>query len=301
VSLPVEPRHHEVRTNGVDLHVVTAGDPDAPPVLLLHGFPEFWYAWRGQIEPLVAAGYRVVAPDLRGYNRSAKPHPVSAYRLPELAADVAGLIDWATERADGDGDLPVVGHDWGGTVAFATALAHPGRVGRLVVMNTIYPARLDRIMPARQVVRSWYAFAFQLPWLPEALFRARDFAVPTRGLRQGAVTPAAFTDADLARYRGAWSRPGVPRATTNYYRAFGRDQLRRLLRRQPGPYADRRVAAPTLLLWGERDDALVPELAPRIADRVPDCRVQRYPDASHWLHHEFPDRVADDITAFVDG
>lgn len=298
MSLPVETRHHEVRANGVDLHVVAAGDPADPPVLLLHGFPEFWYAWRGQIGPLVDAGYHVLTPDLRGYNRSAKPYPVAAYRLPELAADVAGLVDWATDRAEAA--VPVVGHDWGGTVAFATALAHPERVARLVVMNTIYPARLDRIMPARQIVRSWYAFAFQLPWLPEALFRARDFAVPVRGLREGTVTPAAFTDADLARYREAWSRPGVPRAATNYYRAFGRDQLRRLLRRQPGPDADRRVAAPTLLLWGERDDALVPELATRTADRVPDCEVRRYPDASHWLHHEFPDRVAGDITRFLD-
>ena len=195
----------------VRLHYVEAGE--GPLVVLLHGFPEFWYAWRHQIEPLAEAGFRVVAPDLRGYNLSSKPPSVGDYDIALLAEDVRDLVH---ER--GEQRACVAGHDWGGAVAWATAGLHPEAVERLAILNAPHPrVFLAHLKDPRQLARSWYMGFFQLPYLPEELLR--------RGYRRtftGDARPGAFTEADLERYGEALNQPGAPTAMVNYYRALGR-------------------------------------------------------------------------------
>jgi epoxide hydrolase 4 len=249
--------------------------------VLLHGFPEFWYAWRHQIPALADAGYRVVAPDLRGYNTSDKPPRVRDYRPRVLAQDVADLV-----VALGAGSAAVAGHDWGGGLAWLLAMQHPERIERLVVLNAPHPIRLLKgLRNPRQLRRSWYMLAFQAPWLPERLVAARDFRALRRALRQQPTRPGAFTAQDIDRYVAAAAQPGALRAALNYYRAAFRAnplaQVRSL----------RRVDIPTLIIWGEQDRYLGRELAEPDRAWVPDVRVERIAEASHWVQADAPERV----------
>ncbi|HEX5726755.1 MAG TPA: alpha/beta hydrolase [Longimicrobiaceae bacterium] len=277
--------HREAVVNGVRLHWVEQGT--GPLVLLLHGFPEFWYGWRHQIPALAAAGFRVAAPDLRGYNLSDKPRGLAAYGVEPLVADAAGLIrHLGAERAC------VAGHDWGGVVAWWLAMLHPELVERLVIANAPHPRALAREMrKPRQLLRFWYAAFFQLPALPEALLRARDFAALERVLRHDPRRPGAFTDEDIRRYKESWRQPGALPAMLAYYRA-----VRRTRRPRTRP-----VAAPTLLLWGERDRALRVQLTEGLEPWVPDLRVERIPDASHWVLADAPGRVSERMADFLRG
>jgi pimeloyl-ACP methyl ester carboxylesterase len=271
--------HHRAVVNGVGLHYVEAGA--GPLVLLLHGFPDFWYTWRRQIPVLAEAGFRVVAPDLRGYNESDKPPGVASYRLKLLSADVAALI-----RHLGCARAFVVGHDWGGAVAWHTALTHSDVVERLVVLNAPHPAAFFReLRTPRQLLKSWYMFFFQLPALPEALCRRNNFAWLERALRRDPVRPGAFSDDDLCRYKLALSRPGALTAAINYYRALFRYTPRRLLGRMPP------ITVPTLLIWGEQDRYLGLALTEGLDRWVPGLRVERIADASHWVQADAPERV----------
>jgi epoxide hydrolase 4 len=262
---------------GVRLHYVEAGK--GPLVVLLHGFPEFWYSWRRQIEPLAAAGFHVVAPDMRGYNLSEKPRGRRAYDLPLLAGDIAGLIGhFGVERAD------VVGHDWGAAVAYGVASLHPDSVRRLAILNVPHPARmLAGLKTVKQLRKSWYMFFFQLPFLPEWLFRRNDFAIGKRVLRTS--SPGSFSDADLRRYVEAWSQAGALTAMIDYYRAALRQSPRGATSRM------RPIEAPTLVIWGERDIALGSELAEPEARWVKDVRMEWLPEATHWVQHDEPERV----------
>ena len=189
--------------------------------LALHGFPEFWYSWRHQLPALAAAGFRAVAPDLRGYNLSDKPPGVAGYRMEHLVADVAGLV-----RGTGRPRAAVVGHDWGGAIAWTFAMRHPELVERLVVLNAPHPAAfLRELRTPAQLLRSWYVFFFQLPGLPEWYVRRRDFALLERALRRGAVRPGAFSDEDVRLCKEALARPGALTAAINYYRAVFRGGL----------------------------------------------------------------------------
>ncbi|HEX5269697.1 MAG TPA: alpha/beta fold hydrolase [Gemmataceae bacterium] len=286
---PTVVRHKYATVNGVRLHYAEAlpaeADPNrtanVPLCLALHGFPEFWYAWRHQLPALAAAGFRAIAPDLRGYNLSGKPRGVTRYGVAHLVADAAGLV-----RATGHPRAAVVGHDWGGAVAWALAMRHPELVERLVVLNAPHPAAyLRELRTPSQLLRSWYVFFFQLPGLPEWFLRRHEFAFLDRALRRQVVRPGAFTDEDVRLYKEALGRPGALTAALNYYRALFRGGLRRA-REQVRP-----VTAPTLLLWGEQDRYLTPRLTEGLEPWVPDLRVERFADASHWLHAEWPERV----------
>jgi len=262
-----------IRGDGVDLHVVTAGDPADPPVLLLHGFPDFWYGWREQIPALVDAGYRVVAPDQRGYNLSETPRPVSAYRIERLVADAAAVIEW-TDRES----LQVVGHDWGAIVAWSLALRRPELVERLGVINVPHPTVFEETLRSspRQLLRSWYAVAMQLPRLPEWALARDDCALLARTMSSTA-RPSAFSGAELRRYRAAWQAPGTVRGMVNWYRAAARH----------GVDTPRdRVQQPTLVVWGRQDEALLPEMAEASVEHCADGRLERFPAASHWVHLE---------------
>ncbi|HEX2189336.1 MAG TPA: alpha/beta hydrolase [Longimicrobiaceae bacterium] len=278
-------QHREAVVGGVRLHYVEAGA--GPPVLLLHGFPEFWYGWRLQIPALAEAGFRAVAPDLRGYNLSDKPRGVDAYRVERLVEDVAGLV-----RHLGTGRAHLVGHDWGGVVAWYFAMLHPELLDRLVVLNAPHPAAFAReIVKPDQLLASAYAGFFQLPAVPELVLRAGDFALLERVFRTEPARPGAFTDADLERYREAFSRPGALTAALNYYRAFvrrGRPEVRT-------------ISAPTLLVWGEKDPHLVVRLTEGLDEWVPGIRVERIPEASHWVAADAPERVNRLLVDFLRG
>jgi pimeloyl-ACP methyl ester carboxylesterase len=283
---PVAHRYADLA--GVRLHYVEAGE--GPLVVLLHGFPEFWFSWRFQIPALAAAGFRVVAPDMRGYNLSDKPEGVESYALERLARDVERLIG-----ALGEERAVVVGHDWGGIVAWAVAMLHPERVEKLAILNVPHPERLSRGLRApRQLLKSSYAFFFQIPWLPERFIRAGDFAILRSVFRNDPVRAGTFGEEDIDRYVEALSRPGALTAAINYYRALARraPAVARSLRR--------RIEAPVMVIWGQRDLFLVPELAPPDPAWVPDARVERLPDASHWVQQDRPERVNALLLDFLD-
>jgi epoxide hydrolase 4 len=269
----------------VRLHYVEAGE--GPLVVLLHGFPEFWYSWRRQIPALARAGFRVVAPDMRGYNLSSRPGAVADYEIERLAADVRDLIHERGER-----DARLAGHHWGAAVAWAVAMNHPDAVRRLAILNLPHLRRLARgLRGPRQLRRSWYMLFFQLPWLPERAVAAHGWAALRRIFED--ARPGAFTAADVERYVEAWSKPGAIRAMINYYRAALRQNPWRTESRM------RPIAAPTLVIFGERDRHLRHELAEPYPADVPNLvRVARLPEASHWVNQDQPEQVAELLIDF---
>ena len=269
----------------VTLHYVEAGE--GPLVVLLHGFPEFWFGWRLQIEAIAAAGFRVVAPDMRGYNLSSKPSGISAYSGEKLADDIYGLIHELGEKS-----ATLVGHDWGGTVAWTTAMNHPEVVDRLVVLDAAHPRKLQKgLFSPRQLLRSWYFFFFTLPWLPERVVSAKRFRFFQRFLRDARP---AYTPEEMDRYVEAWSRPGAARAMLDYYRNSVLTPPWKAWR------AIRKVTAPTLVIWGKRDRYLGPKLAEPEHDDVPNLdRVVRLPNASHWVHHDEAEQVTQLLVDFL--
>ena len=269
-ALPEYIEHRYADLGGVRLHYAEAGE--GPLVVLLHGFPQFWYVWRSQIPALVEAGFRVVAPDLRGYNLSDKPPKVSDYRVEMLACDVERLI-----RACGEESAAVVGHDWGAIVALFTAMLYPKRVAKLAILNVPHPARFVRgLREPEQLRKSWYVFALQVTGPPGRWIERKVFARFLLDIRRDPARPGAFTEEDIGLYRRAMTRPGSLTAACNYYRA--------LLRRNPGRTRAllRKIEAPTLVIWGEKDRYLSSEVAEPDRAWVPNLRVERLPNASHW-------------------
>jgi pimeloyl-ACP methyl ester carboxylesterase/2-polyprenyl-6-methoxyphenol hydroxylase-like FAD-dependent oxidoreductase len=260
---------------GVQLHYVEAGE--GPLVVLIHGFPEFWYSWRHQLPVLAGAGYRAVAVDLRGYNLSDKPRGVEAYLLPTLARDIEGLI-----RGLGSESASVVGHDWGALVGWELAMRHPEAVERLAILNVPHPERMRAaLQTARQLRKSWYIGFYQLPAIPESYLRWGDFAAIRDALSAGS---RGSTPDDIERYIAAIARPGALRAAVNYYRALARLAIRDPSRSVP-------IEAPVLVIWGEQDPYLGAELAEPDRRWVPNLRIERLPDAGHWLQIDRPDIV----------
>jgi len=271
---------------GIRLHYVEAGE--GPLVVLLHGFPEFWYSWRHQIAPLAQAGYHVVAPDMRGYDLSDKPQSWRSYDTGLLADDIAGLV-----HSFGEQSAIVVGHDWGAAVAYTVAMRHPDMVRRLAILNVPHPTRmLEGFRTLRQLRKSWYMFFFQIPRLPEHLIARDDYSFAKRSLR--ADSKDAFTDEDLERYVDAWSQPGALTGMINYYRAA--------LRRSPGKTLAlmKPIEAPTLVIWGMRDRHIGSELAEPAPEWVPNVHVERIADATHWVQHDAPERVNELLLGFFD-
>lgn len=306
----VDVEHRLVDTNGVRLHCAIAGR--GPLVVLLHGFPESWASWRHQIAAL-APHFRVVAPDLRGLGESDKPAGVGAYALKELVADVAGLIE-----AFGEREAVVVGHDWGGAIAWTTAMERPDVVRRLVVLNCPHPAIFIRHLREnpRQLARSFYMLLFQVPWLPERVLGLRRAWLVGKAVRRSAVRLDTMTPEAIGTIRDAASRPGALRSGLNYYRALLRAPdapsayprwLRRFL------YGDRplegvrerledwpKVTAPTLVIWGEGDVALGRELTLGMEPLVTaPLQVKYIPLCGHWVQQEQPEVVNGHLLDFL--
>lgn len=279
--------HTSVVVNGVSLHIAQAGPADGPLVVLLHGFPEFWFEWRDFFAPLAQAGFRVVAPDQRGYNLSSKPQGVAAYRLDLLADDIFALADTLGRKT-----FRVVGHDWGSTVAWWMATRNPARLERLVTMDAPHPAvwmSAVRTDP-EQRRKSWYVQALRIPWLPEFLIRLGGYSGLTKALT-GAARKDAFTPEILAQYKTAWQQPGALTAMINWYRAVTSDDLV-----MPAP---KTLPMPALILWGDKDIYVGPKLAEACAALCADARVVHFPHAGHWLPHDEREAVTAELLQFL--
>lgn len=278
-------QHEYITTNGIRLHYVTQGE--GPLMLMLHGFPEFWYSWRHLI-PEFAKDYKVVALDLRGYNESDKPQQQSAYVMSEFVKDVEGVI-----KGLGYDRCVLVGHDWGGAIAWNFAYAYPEMLERLIVLNMPHPAKFaDGLRTPQQLLRSSYAFFFQLPVLPELLIQSSDYGAIESAFKGMAVNKSAITQADIEAYKDAASRRGALTAMLNYYRnAFPSMTLRDWSVLQ----------VPTLMIWGEEDTALGKELTYGTEKYVRDFQIRYIPNCSHWVQQEQPELVNRYMREFLAG
>ena len=272
-------RLREVAANGLTFEVAEAGEGDHL-ALCLHGFPELNYSWRHQMPLLAAKGYRVWAPNQRGYSDGARPGRVEDYGADRIVADAAALFD-----ASGARKLTLVAHDWGGAIAWMFAIKRVRPIERLVVMNLPHPmcfAAALKHWPQRR--RSWYIAFFQLPWLPERSLLRDDAAGIRNAFRGMAVDKSRFPDTVLDVYARAAQRPGAMTAMVNWYRAAVR-------RRASMSLGDGRVEVPTLIVWGEEDSALGLETLDGTERYVPDLTIRRLPGVSHWVQQEAPEQV----------
>ena len=282
-----ELEHTMLNVGSVRLHVVQAGPKDGKPVILLHGFPDYWGGWEKQIGPLAEAGLRVIVPDQRGYNLSDKPRGLSAYRLDALAQNVAGLMDVL-----GYQKTAVMGHDWGGLVAWAAAALFPPRVERLAVLDAPYPPVVfgSFLTHPEQLVKSSYMYFFQLPALPETALSRNNWERLIKNMRRTAP-PDAFSEEDFARYRAAWSQPGAMTTMLNWYRAL----FRRPFRLPPRP----QLPMPVLILWGGQDFALGRELGERSKAVCAQAQLVVFEGANHWIHRELAAEVNRRLMEFI--
>jgi pimeloyl-ACP methyl ester carboxylesterase len=275
----------------VTLHVVMAGAKDGKPLILLHGFPEFWYCWRKQIPYLAEKGFRVIVPDQRGYNLSDKPKKIADYKIGLLAQDVVNLA-----TALGHERFHLVGHDWGAAVAWWTALLFPERLHKLAILNVPFPSVMNQELSQgnwRQLLKSWYIFGFQVPYFPEWAMSTADFALLMRSMMESGKE-GSFMPEEMEEYKRAWAQPRALRSMVNWYRAAGQSAT------DSSQSSSRQVQImpETLILWGEQDKFLGKELAEKSLEVCRDGRLIFYPNASHWLQIDEADAVNQELAAF---
>lgn len=283
--VPLE--HAYADLNGVRLHYATAGHGKL--ILFVHGFPEFWYAWREQLAEF-GRDHQAVAVDLRGYNLSSKPEELAAYLLPALVEDLRSLADHLGHQR-----FVLVGHDWGGVVAWAFAMTHPDRLEKLVIINAPHPLVFQRELqhnPAQQEA-SRYILRFQSPEVEQVLL-ANDCAVLVEMVLGNDLRNGHLTEADRQAYLEAWTRPGALTGGLNYYRANRTGASAPPPAFRPGP-----IDVPTLVIWGMRDTALLPGNLDGLDQVVRNLTVERVTDADHWIVHQQPTRVNASIRAFL--
>lgn len=286
-----------VQANGLTFEVDQCGDGDRL-ALCLHGFPECSFSWRHQLPLLARLGYTAWAPNRRGHGRSSRPPHVADYAMPHLLADVAGLIDAAGMAAGGQRQVVLIGHDWGGAIAWLFVIRRVRPIERLIIMNVPHPALFfRRLFRFPQILRSWYIFFFQLPWLPEWLLSRNGAQAIGAAFRNMAVDKSRFPDEVLDVFRRQALQPGVMTAMLNYYRALSRhfpsprerEQMRRV------------IEVPTLMIWGEQDAALGKELTYGTDKLVRDLTCRYLPDVSHWVQQEAPETVNAMMEAWLTG
>ena len=289
MSLETDIKFDYAQLSDVKLHYATAGDGE-DLVILLHGFPEFWYSWRHQI-PALAEFTRVVAPDLRGYNLSDKPSETSEYEIEKLVGDVIGLIDhFGCEKA------ALVGHDWGAAITWATAARFPDRVSKIACLQVPPPQIWKRNQTRKQLLASWYMFFFQMPKIPEWRMRKDDFALLASRLKTTTASRGVFTDEDIERYKESWHRRGALTGALNYYRA---NVLKRILGK-PDPSSQDKIKVPTLFIYGEQDHAILPETVEGVGDAIhADYTEIRIPEAAHWVQLEAKEKVTEALKEFL--
>ncbi|WP_050181978.1 alpha/beta fold hydrolase [Domibacillus robiginosus] len=276
-----------IGVNGINLYTEMAGPENGELVLLLHGFPECSYGWKKQADALVEQGYRVVVPNMRGYSKSSKPEPLEAYTLDVIAKDIISLIQsFGFEKA------LVVGHDWGGIVGWFLASVHPDFVQKLVILNVPHPAVFAKTAPfyPLQWLKSAYIFFFQLPFLPEWLLKRNEYSLLEK-LMKATAQPGTFDEKDMRVYKEAWAKKGSVTAMLNWYRAMRQQALFEIP--TPGP------AVPVRMLWGRRDAALSLILAKKSVEQCGNGQLVLIDEATHWLHHEYPEIVSAWISRFL--
>ena len=283
-------QYMQVEANGLTFHVATAGS--GPRLALcLHGFPESSYSWRHQLPLLAELGYRVWAPDLRGYGGTSKPAGVAAYSIEHLIEDVAALIE-----ASGCTEVLLIGHDWGAIVAWYYAMFGRRPIAKLVIMNVPHPAVARQAMRSFQQLRkSWYIFFFQLPWVPERFLARNDYAAIAAAFRGMAVDKSRFPREVLEEYKRSAAQPGALTAMLNYYRALLRGMPRAAKLRMPT------IRVPVLMLWGEEDAALGKELSYGTEAYVYNLVLRYLPRVSHWVQQEAPEMVNEMMGAWLRG
>ncbi|MEU3625001.1 alpha/beta fold hydrolase [Amycolatopsis coloradensis] len=281
-----QPRFVDV--DDVLLHVEADGPEAGPAALFLHGWPDLWFTFEPQMTALADRGYRVLAPDQRGYGLSSKPAMVADYRMPELVKDIVLLI----EREE-VAPVHLVGHDWGGAVAWMVAIERPDLVRSLTIVNCPHPEVFAEALSRRpsQLMRSWYMVAFQIPGLAETILGARGGAVVAAMLKHG----AGLTDSDVGRHRAVWRHPGAIQRPLFWYRAMFRSMLSS--RRATGPRPDLSVRVPTQVIWGRRDGALGKHLAEPSAARCEESELH-WLETRHWPHREEPRQVTELLEAW---
>jgi pimeloyl-ACP methyl ester carboxylesterase len=281
-----------VAANGINFEVATMGSGDRL-ALCLHGFPEHAYSWRFQMPLLARLGYRVWAPNLRGYGNTDSPREVSAYKISTLVQDVACLIKAANAK-----EILVLAHDWGAALAWLLAMEQPQLIDRLVILNVPHPACFVReLRRLAQLARSWYMFCFQLPWLPEFVLSRRQGRAAAELIRRTSSNPARFPDEVLEIFRANAARPGGLTAMLNWYRAaFRGSEIRR--------YSGKNVPViriPTLFLWGDADVALSLRTTRGTEQYVTDLTFRVLPGVSHWIQQEAPEAVNAMLEAWING
>lgn len=270
-------------------------------VILLHGFPDFWYSWRYQI-PVLSKSYRVVAPDLRGYNKSDKPKGIENYTTSLLVQDISNLIE-----ALGENKASIVGHDWGGFVAWNLAMTAPEKVSNLIIINCPHPVPLLQAfwsMRFQQLQKSWYVFFFQTPKVPEEILSRNNCQVLQRMLLGSFNNKKVLDEEDIQLYIEAWSQQGALAASINYYRAnwnpanilsMPEDYQVGLIQRFP------KIKCRTLVIWGEKDIALEKSLTVGLEEYIENtCQIKYFPNLGHWIHNEEPDAVNSIILSFLE-
>ncbi|HEX3033670.1 MAG TPA: alpha/beta hydrolase [Thermodesulfobacteriota bacterium] len=277
--------HDFVEVNNIRMHYVSAGS--GPMVLLLHGFPEFWYSWRHQI-PALSEKFHVVAPDMRGYNKTDKPLKVEDYSANNLIADVAGLIQ---KLAHDEKKAILVGHDWGGAIAWMVAMFQPQLIERLIILNVGHPGTRNRrdFLDFDQMQRSWYMFFFLLPDIPEEVLSRNDFQIMRKMVFETATRKESFNDDDIENYVAMWKEPGVLTGAINYYRAITNAEYWKNLGK-PRDFPP--IKAPTLQIWGEDDPFLGKQMIQGTQEFIQaPYRLEFIPNCSHWVQQEAPDEV----------
>ncbi len=267
-------RERYIETNGVKLHVMESGPADGPMILFLHGFPEFWYAWRKQIGYFAERGYLVVVPDQRGYNLSEKPKGLAPYKIDELAKDAIGLIDFYKRDK-----IFLVGHDWGAAVSWWVSIKYPDRIKRVVIMNVPHTLvfRKHLFGTQKQMEKSWYIFYFQIPGAVEVFASANDFQWPLDLIVESA-RPNTFSKEELEKYREAFKQPDAFSSMVNWYRAA--------LQAPSEQPKDFRVRMPVLVLWGMNDIAQIPQSPDESMPYCDNGRLVKFDECSHWIQHE---------------
>jgi pimeloyl-ACP methyl ester carboxylesterase len=263
-----------IPTNNLNLHVALAGPESGPPLILLHGFPDASFGWEHQIRALAEAGFYVIAPDQRGYNLSDKPRGKHNYAMNLLVADILGLADAL--------HLPqfnLAGHDFGALVSWHLADRYPQRVKRLAILNVPHPKVMNEFLRTnpQQRAKSWYAFFFQLPLLPEIVIRANRWQMLSAAMCKHLSAP------ELDRYRAAWSQPGAMTAMLNWYRS--------VFQQSPPSLPTQKIQVPTLMIWGKLDPHLMWQMAPASIALCENGRLEYFEDATHWVHQDKPEQV----------
>lgn len=275
-----------VDVNGLQLHVAVAGPEDGRLVILLHGAPDFWYGWRHQIKYLAEQGYRVLAPDLRGFNLSDKPKKASAYNVDATVDDVLGILDWAEQNSpcQSESKPMIVGHDWGAVVAWWAITLFPERFAKAVIVNIPHPLVMRKLMKKniKYALKFSYFALFQVPKLPEILLPLKNYKLFTMATRGGARRDA-FTKDDIKLYRKSWSQQGAIKGIMNWYRG--------MLRYPTSRKKHLPITIPVHIVWGKRDPVSSWEMAEPCLDICSESQLTYFDKATHWPQQEFPERM----------